>query len=96
MLRFLRQHRAVERMLALWLLLLAASPCTAPFSTLDLGALQGAPAVDSAKSKASHDDAIAAPALAIAIHPDDRRVRSASISQQRRLARPRGHIVLRL
>ena len=51
---------------ALWLALLAASPLTAPFATLDFVPIGSATlALDSAKTKTTHDDTVATQAFAV-------------------------------
>ncbi len=50
----------MTRLIAICLLLLAASPFTAPFSTCDLASVWStAPAADAAKTKHAHDDVLA-------------------------------------
>ena len=54
------------RVIALCLLLLAASPFTAPFSTFDLGPIGStAPMPDAAKAKHAHDDVVAVPVFVL-------------------------------
>lgn len=82
---------------ALWMLLLAALPMTAPFSTLDLAPVGlAATVLDSGKTKTSHDDVIAAPAsgtVALMVDEHSRRaIRSAAPHQSRHAQ----HMVLRL
>jgi hypothetical protein len=68
---FLR-HWTLVRACAFWLLLLAASPFTAPFSTLDLSpAGTSGPAIDAGKTKSANDDVIAAPVLVPAAYRAD-------------------------
>ena len=57
----------LQRVLALCLALLAACPLTAPFSTLDLTAVDGAgSALDSPKIKTGHDAVVAGPVVVAA------------------------------
>jgi hypothetical protein len=84
------------RALALWLLLLAASPATAPFSTMDLGPVSTAPSVDAAKTKSGSDPLVWATAPgtgASAVH-----VRSIALPRSTcaRHALDTCHVVLRL
>lgn len=60
----LLQHRAWFRAVAVWLLLLAASPCTAPFSTFDLLPLEKTATLDAGKTKVSNDPIVMSPAAA--------------------------------
>jgi hypothetical protein len=59
------RHRAWLQAIACWLLVLAASPCTAPFATFDL--LPSAPATtfDTGKTKISNDDLLTVPGPAL-------------------------------
>ena len=89
-------NRRFTSVVALWLLLLAALPVTAPFATCDLVPLGLAPVLDSVKTKASNDDVIATPTLAVTILsldcPSALLTRRASSLHARRAQRP----VLRL
>ena len=62
------RHDAWFRAVALALLLLAASPCTAPFSTFDLLPPGTTATVDAAKSKTSTDDLLPVPRVALLPH----------------------------
>ena len=84
------------RALALWLLLLAASPATAPFSTMDLGPVSTAPSVDASKTKDGSDPLVWAAdpgAGATAVH-----ARSIALPRSTctRHALDTRHVVLRL
>ena len=59
------RHSWLRSVVACCLLILAASPCTAPFSTFDL--LPSAPAAppDAAKTKTSNDDVVAVSGVAL-------------------------------
>lgn len=90
------QDRSWVRVVALLLVLLAASPVTAPFSTLDLNLSSPSPAVDASKSKGSDDDIVDGSAAFSGVTAVDTRstpVRPFPRVQQPRESRP---VVLRL
>ena len=91
----LRQHASFVRAIAFSLLLLAASPFTAPFATLDLVPVPAAASVDAGKTKTGDDDLTAA----IVITSSDRVV-AAGRAAARASVPPRGrrhpHAILRL
>lgn len=82
---------------SLWLLLLAALPVTAPFSTLDLAPVGlAATVLDSGKTKTSHDDVIAAPASGVIVLTADDHATRVTGTARPHQSRHAQHMVLRL